>query len=257
MVKIKEVLPNPTVQEVAFQINFNNLLYIKNIAGDFQYDIMKLFEESSEFYRRKLVFFQKDGEVNSSDINNIPQEEYGKKVWRFSNKEKRIQVNLTTDSLNIVSKHHKTYKREGSHDKFRDIIQFVVDKFLEHVRIQKFNKIGLRYIDHCPLPEGELTNESFSQWYNTRFSLDTIDISKSKEIGLINIYKVGKCFIKYIENYDLENEPRYVLDFDGYIKNIEVEKYLESTDEIYQNIFETFCDIIKEPVLEIMKEEKK
>lgn len=147
---IDEVFPNPTVREVIFQIRFPNLFYMENKIGDLQLEIMEEFPKSALLIRRKVVFADVGAGERISEIGNDLDQGTGIKIWQFSSK-KNFQLNVTSDSLDITSQHHKTYDLEGG-DKFRDIIRYVLDCFFQITKIPILSRIGLRYIDECPIP---------------------------------------------------------------------------------------------------------
>ena len=74
---------------------------------------------------------------------------------------------MQTNSLSIVSQEHKTYNNPGTDKKFRDVIDFVVTNFFKTINVPIIKRIGLRYIDECPLPSKD--NETLKKLYNSAF----------------------------------------------------------------------------------------
>jgi uncharacterized protein (TIGR04255 family) len=72
------------------------------------------------------------------------------KIWNFGS-EDGVELNIHTDSLDISSTLHKTYNNKTVAIRFRDAVEFAMNSFLEVVNIPKINRIGLRYIDECPV----------------------------------------------------------------------------------------------------------
>lgn len=250
---IKEVFPNPTVKEVVFQIRFPNLFYIENKIGDLQMKIMKEFPQSALLFRRQVLFADIGPEGKLENIPDDLDKESGKKIWQFKS-EKDFKLNVLSDSLDISSQYHKTYDLEGGH-KFRDIIKLVLACFFEVVSIPIINRIGLRYIDECPIPSKN--NSVFKSYYNTVFPLDRFDIADASEMDFKTVIEKGEYFLRYIESLrKIGDEYKLILDYDGYANDIETKDCLEVTDSLHTIIREEFEKSIKEPVYQYMKRKK-
>lgn len=247
---VEEIFPNPTVKQVLFQIKFPNLFYIENKIGEFQLKIMNEFPKSSLLFRRQLVFADLGPKSKLSDIPQDSNEETGKKIWQFESN-KNFQLNVSSDSLDIISQYHKTYNLEGA-DKFRDIIDFVLKQFFEIISIPIINRIGLRYIDECPIPSKD--NSTFRSYYNTVFPLDRFNLADANEMDYKSIIKKGEYFLRYVESLkQIGDESKLILDFDGFAINVFSEDCLQVTDDLHKIISEEYEETIKEPVYEHMR----
>ena len=249
---IKEVFPNPTVTQVIFQIKFPNLFYIESKIGDLQLEIMEKFPKSALLIRRQVVFADLGSKVEAQDIQNglNLEEDGGRKIWQFQS-EKNVQLNVLSNSLDITSTYHKTYNLEGS-EKFREIIQFVVDRFLKITSIPMINRIGLRYIDECPIPKKD--NQTYRSYYNTAFPLERFNLAHAHEMDFKTVVKRGKYFLRFIESLQNTNEDyTLVLDFDGFALNISSKDYLTVTDDLHEIISAEFENTIREPVYAYMR----
>lgn len=253
MVEINEVLVNPTVKLVSFEVRFPNLFFIESKIGELQMKVMERFPESALLMRKQFLFSEvgQDGKL----VNPPPDmdKEFIKKIWQFRSADK-YEFNVLTNSLNIQSSYHKTYMKAGA-DKFRDVIKFVMDNFLEIAKIPLINRIGLRYIDECPIPAKE--NSKFEEWYNTAFPLKRFDLADASEMMFVTVTKKGDYNLRYLEQLQKKDDLyTLALDFDGFALNIEAKEYLSVTDLLYQLIKSEYETTIKEPVLEYMKKEK-
>ncbi len=250
---INEIFPNPTVKQVIFQIRFPNLFYIENKIGDLQLKIMKEFPQSALLFRRQFIFVDKGPE---GEFEKIPEEldkESGKKIWKFESP-KNFELNVLADSLDISSRYHKTYNL-GRENKFRDIIEFVLNNFFEVISIPVINRIGLRYIDECPI--SSKNNDTFKSYYNSTFPLDRFNLADTKELDFKTVVKKGEYYLRYIESLqEIEGQYKLILDFDGYAENISPEDYLGVTDNLHEIISEEYERTIKGPVYEYMKQRK-
>ncbi len=253
---INEIFPNPTVKQVIFQITFPNLFYIENKIGDIQLKIMDKYPKSALLFQRQLVLVNFGPEMKLEDLP-INAEKGMKKIWQFVS-ENNVKLNITSDSLDINSEYHKTYNLVGG-DKFRDIISFTLGHFFEVTKIPFINRIGLRYVDECPIPAKN--NEVFKSYYNSTFPLDRYNLADADEMLFKTKVKRGEYFFRYVESLELrDNVYKLILDFDGFAEKIKSEDCLTVTDKLHDIILGEYEDKIKEPVKQYMRnpiEEKK
>lgn len=253
MMTIQEVFPNPTVKQVIFQIRYPNLFFMENKIGDFQLKIMKMFPESSLAFQKKFVFASLGP---AATITQPPETEepMTRKVWQFSSPERQCKLNVMTDSLDISSEFYKTYANESHPNKFRDVIEAVVKALLEVTQLPLILRLGLRYIDECPLPQKN--NSVIEEYYNTTFPLKRFDLSLADEMTFVTTVDKGdSCKVRYIESLQkgIEGEYKLMLDFDGFVENIEANNYLLVCDRLHQLISNEYETTIKAPVYSYMR----
>ena len=249
---INEVFPNPTVKQVIFQIKYPNLFYLENKIGEFQLLIMEEFPESALTYRQQMVFadFGPDAKVN------IPEPQKGNKIWGFQSRQK-VDLHILSNSLDLTSQFHKTYMNKGAEYKFRDTIKFVLDIFLKIVGIPIITRIGLRYIDECPLPE-TLTTVGYRDFYNTTLPLDRFPIEAAQNLQFQTQVRREKHYFRFSENFSFEQEkPNLIMDFDTFSLNIKPSEYLSITDELHTIISKEYEQTLKKPVFDIMRTQKR
>lgn len=245
---IKEIFPNPTVKQVVFEIKFPNLFYVESKIGDFQIKIMKEFPESNLLFRRQLLF----ADLGPKGEFKPPMEETGKKVWEFKS-EKKYSLNVTSSSLFIISEHHKTYNLDGA-DKFRDAIEFALDNFFGVMTIPLINRVGLRYIDECPLPSKD--NKTFRSHYDSVFPTGRFSVADANEMVFRTVVKRGDFNLIYMEVLQKRNdEYKLVLDFDAFAQKVKSEDCLSVADKLHEIISEEYEHTIREPVYEYMRRE--
>jgi uncharacterized protein (TIGR04255 family) len=199
---INEIFPNPTVKKVIFQIRFPNLFYIESKIGDIQLKIMEEFPKSTLLIRRQFVLVDMGPEAKVDNILPDIEKESAKKIWQFKS-DKNFQMNILTDSLDITSQYHKTYNLDGG-DKFRDTIKFVLDRFFEVISIPVITRVGLRYIDECPIPSKD--NATFKSYYNSVFPIEKFDLADADEMDFKAVIKRGEYFLRYIESLQKNGE---------------------------------------------------
>lgn len=249
---IDEIFPNPTVKQVIFQIIFPNLFYMENKIGDLQVKIMKEFPNSSLLFRRQVVF----ADVGPEGQLKVPPEfekEFGRKIWQFKS-DKKCTLNVLSDSLDISSEYHKTYNL-GEGAKFRDVIEFVLRNFFEVTKIPTLTRVGLRYIDECPLPSKD--NKTFSSYYDSVFPIDRFNLADADEMQFRTVVRRGDLYLLYVETLIKHKEEyKLILDFDGFAKEVRSENCLSVTDKLHTLISDEYEATIKQPVYEYMRQKR-
>jgi uncharacterized protein (TIGR04255 family) len=249
---ITEVFTNPTVKQVIFQIRFPNLFFIEDKIGDFQLKIMDKFPESALLFKKQLLFADIGPETKMENILD-QNPDMARKIWQFSSP-KGYKLSVQSDTLDITSTIHKTYKNPSSDHKFRDFIEFVLDRFFEITKIPSVTRIGLRYIDHCPVPEKETI--TFQTYYNSTFPLSRFKIEEAQSMKFVAIVSRDDCFIRYVESLkQVEDKYILILDFDAFANNTTATEVLTTTDKLHDIISQEYELTIKEPVYRYMRGE--
>jgi uncharacterized protein (TIGR04255 family) len=247
---INEIFPNPTVKQVIFQITFPNLFYLESRIGSIQEKIMKEFPKSELIYRKKLLLANVGPElkIDPKDAEDVP----ANKIWQFESKDKTI-LSIALNSLDMTSIFHKTYNL-GSDDnkKFRHTIEHVVGTFIDLVNLPIINRIGLRYVDYCPLPAKD--NATIEAFYNSKFPINKFEIADAEIMAFRTIIKKGKYYLGYAESLkQIGGENKLILDFDAFATDIDASDYLATTDDLHDMISDEYGATIREPVYEYMK----
>jgi len=247
----EEVFPFPTVKEVAFELKFPHLFSIENKIGDFQDKIIKDFPNSAKILQREIVFADTGLSGKFEDVQQKIGPSSVSKIWQFESKD-GIQVKVQTNALNISSTKHKTYNNATSETKFRDVINFVTSNFLGTIKFPIVNRIGLRYIDECPLPSRD--NATIKKLYNLTFPIERFPINDVEFIHFkINTLRSGHK-LNYNEVLGKQNEEyKLILDFDGYENEIPSTDFLRIADELHSIISKEYFKVIKEPIKEYMR----
>ena len=245
---IDKVFPNPLVKTVAFQINFPSLFFLESKIGDFQIKIMKQFRTSKLLFQRGLLIMV-GGQEGSSLPDEIKQPEECRRVWQFLSQD-GVQLDVTLDSLTLQSNTHKTY-HNGNGPYFRDTIESVCDSFITVTELPILNRIGLRYIDEGPVPDG--TNERFLSYYNSTFPLSRFSLDLASEmVTRVAVRRDSHC-LRYVEALKIDGDKKtLLLDFDAWSENIEPSKIMEVTDSLHRATSDEFERTIKQPIIDHM-----
>lgn len=160
-------------------------------------------------------------------------------------------MKIATNRLILTSHHHKTYNNPAG-DKFRDIISLVTNNLFQIAKIPIIKRVGLRYVDECPLPQKD--NNTLTKFYNStfpsnRFPVNDVENSyfqvttKRKSHNLI----FREALVKQDEKHIL------ILDFDGFETQVPSTDLLKVTDELHSIIEKEYFNIIKDPLKEYMR----
>lgn len=245
---ITEVFPNPTVKQVIFQIRFPNLFYLPSLIGNFQIQIMKDYPESVQLLKKSFVITSESDQEKLAQLATEAKDDV-RQIWQFKSKS-GVVVNVTTESLSLQSESHKSYRLGDL--RFRDAIDSVCGKFLEITKLPLLNRVGLRYIDDCPVPE---SLDQFPHFYNStfptsRFPLDATDVSQFTTLASRGPYK-----LRYVESFQKAEDGKksFTLDFDASSTDLATERLMETTDQLHDLISEEYEKTIKEPVYQHMR----
>ena len=251
---INEVFPNPTVKQVIFQIRFPNLFYIESRMGDFQLLVMKDFPKSSLALTRQFLIAEGSSlEGLGKGAGDPAPTEIGK-IWNFAS-DTGVELHVKSDSMDLSSTLHKTYNNQDHPIRFRDSIKKAVDALLEVVKIPIFSRVGLRYVDDCPVPA--LDNAAYREHYNTTLALDRFKLPEAEEITHTALVHRGIRTIRVREHLRIKGGvPQLTLDFDAYSAAIDSGECLAVTDELHDLVSAEYEQSLRGPVFEIMRKPK-
>lgn len=115
-----------------------------------------------------------------------------------------------------------------------------------------FVRIGLRYIDECPIPA--MNNEQFKSWYDSTFPVDRFALSDVSDMLFKTVVRRGALNLRYIEALKKdESGYKLILDFDGFAKDVPSKDFLKVADEMHALISSEYEKTIKAPVYEYMR----
>jgi uncharacterized protein (TIGR04255 family) len=247
-----EVFQFPTVKEVDFEIRFPHIFSIESRIGDFQNKIIMQFPDSQQIFHRQMMFTDIGPEGKMATVPEELAPQALKKIWVFKSPN-QIEVRVQTNSLRISSLKHKTYNNPNSAEKLKDTIQFVVSNFFQVINIPIIKRIGLRYVDECPLPIKN--NETLHNWYNSILPLTRFQLSDTENyyFNITTKRKNHKLTFQEALGKNEKGQEKIFLDFDAFENDIPANNYLNITDELYEIVSEEYMNIAKDPLKEFMK----
>lgn len=245
---LDEIFSRPLVREVVFQVRYPNLFFIENKIGELQLSILKSFPESALLLRKDFVIAQQvsgtgmEGRVPEPDLTHV--------IWQFKSPE-GVTLLVARDNFSISSARHKTYSH-GTESKFRDVIKLVCESFFKLIAIPFATRVGLRYVNHCPVIER--TNTWFRGYYNSALPLDRFPLESVDEIDFTTVAGRDDAKIRYKEQFPVaEDKSKLLLDFDAWAERVEANNILTVTDKLHAIIATEFEAFAKPPLLEYMR----
>ena len=212
---------------------------------------MKEFPESVLLLRRPLVLTDEaDKEKLEQMVSDLKEQDAVNRVWQFESK-RGVKLEITSNSLALVSTSHKSY-RHGEEERFRDVIDSVTSRFYEVTQVPVVNRVGLRYINECPILEN--STHGFRDHYTTAFPLDRFPLEDATAMDYKVVIGRGRHKLRYIESLQGEGEDRrLILDFDAWSEKIQPSTTLGITGELHDIISREFRETIKEPIVKYMR----
>jgi len=244
---VDEVFPNPTVKQVLFQIRFPSLFYIETKIGEYQFAIMKSFPKSEVVLQRQLVI----GDVKQGEaFDKIPGGDL-RKIWKFTS-DSGVELEVQSDSLTVRSEHHSSYASGVSENEFRGVISFAVDKFLDVTPVPVLSRIGLRYIDHCPV--ASMSNRSFRRLYNSCLPTGRFPLERTTEAAVSIVVDLKDGYGLIYKEHLAAGTPKLVVDIDAYHGPLSNPRdYLSIADELHTITSREFWLTAREPLKNYMR----
>lgn len=247
-----EVFPNPTVKQVIFQVRYPNLFGVGSRIGEFQLRVMDRFPESSLKLQKKFIVGNIMSDLEPPKLEDDADSPDVRHIWQFESPH-GVTLNVTTNSLDLSSTSHKTYKNEAVEHTFREAIDFAVQAFLEVYRVPVFKTVGLRYIDECPIRQ--LDAADFKQCFNSSLPIDRFPIDSAKEMSFSAKMHRENGVLRYKEVLHPDDKPYLELDFDGVEFGVDADEFLEATDRIHEMVGNEFEATVKDPIVGYMRGE--
>ena len=203
---LKDSYPNAPVFSVSWEILFETNLEsnrlnesIKKLSESLQSD----FPEQKPF--TEVVLDQK---IDLSDTKSFSKPERKILGSGFEIKNKNEVILIGTKKLVIITKNHSNFTN------FKVLLNGIIDKFKSFFPINelKINRLGLRYINHCSLPQNDI--KRFKEYFI--INLNTFDKSAIANINMSFHEILADSFhfrTQYIST-KIKNIPILVIDLD-------------------------------------------
>jgi len=269
----REVFPTPLVKQVILELRFPNLFFMENRIGEFQIGIMKDFPQAALVHRRNfmvLAAILDSPEMQDAAMRQQRQSDI-EKIWQFKS-ETGTRVEVSSQSMSLVTEKHTSYT-EGGETSFRSIAETAVGQFLSFTKLPSLLRVGLRYINECPL--FDRTTDTFRSCYNSILPVEKFGLESLTLANCVAVARSGNGQIQHAESLRFAQptiaalaghghaamvQPlifdALILDLDASSENVAAERVLTTTDELHQMIAAEFETVIKAPIIEHMRKKK-
>jgi len=248
-----ELFKKPTVEKVIFQIKFPNLFFLESRIGEYQPKVMHVFTESNMLIQNEFLINLSKNTNTDSEISENPKSMPIRKIWQFKSLDGYC-MDITTDTLTIVSNQHEGFIKTNGKICFKDIIELAVSNFVDITQIPKIKRIGLRYIDKCPVFGS--TDKTFKKYYNTKFPLNKFSLENTSFMEFKAATERENCKLIYrecLKKNEKTNKFELILDFDASQENIDSTYFQKATEVLHKEIWNEYNKTIKEPLKEHMR----
>jgi uncharacterized protein (TIGR04255 family) len=265
----REVFPTPLAKQVILELRFPNLFFIEGRIGEFQIGIMKDFPQAALVHRRNFMVLA--GNLDSPEMQEAAKQQQRQsdieKIWQFKS-ESGTRVEVSSRTMSLVTEMHTSYT-EGGEKSFRAVAQKVLAQFLSLTSLPLFLRVGLRYINECPL--FNRTTDTFRDCYNSILPVQKFGLENLSVANCIAVARRGNGQIQHAESLRFAQPPvaghgqiviaqplvsyALILDLDASCENVAAERVLTTADELHEMIAAEFREVIKEPILDFMRKE--
>lgn len=250
----EELFSNPTVKAVVFQIRYPNLFFLEGRIGDFQVEIMERFPKSQLLIQQNVLIANMVSGAPPPKASIPPEETGANKIWRFDSPE-GVVLNMQSDSLDLSSNAHKSYNHPDASIRFREVIEYVLQPFLKITKVPILTRVGLRYVDHCPIKRR--TKAWFNSFYNTTLPLNRFTLEEAKVLQTTSLVRKGKFSFRFQETLqDLNGIPTLLMDFDGSATDVKSSEVMPTADSLHDLIDVEWQKSIKEGLKKMMRKSK-
>jgi uncharacterized protein (TIGR04255 family) len=175
------------------------------------------------------------------------------RIWQFTSPSgTKLQISGT--SLLLSSENHRSY-HHGEAESFRAVINRAVGYFFDMVGIPVVLRVGLRYINECPI--FERSTRIFNECYNSILPLNRYGLEHAVNMDCAVVVNKEQSQFRHLESLKSgQGEARLILDLDAWTENVPSENVMASADTLHGIISDEFWNTVKEPILDFMRRPK-
>lgn len=242
MVDIFEVFNFPFLSEVVLELRFPTRLKIPNYISEFQEKILKEFPNLNETILSKVIFISKDN----------PEIQH-ENAWEFKNPHNETRCRISKKRFSLISNKYISWNEHESIQGFKDILDFTLGNFLNLYSIEKFDRVGLRYINKIEMEEE--SSEWFKRYFIPLFHLEKYKLEELNEnVVRLRVMKSKEIEITIQSTFITEdNKSFYILDFDAYSTNLDVDILSSQIESLHVEILKEFHSLITEECRQKMR----
>ena len=215
---------NPPIKSVSCEIRFPTLLKISDSIDEFQ---VKVRDVLSDYYTQTIPRVFKGGLLDE-------------KWWVFKTIDDALSLKVKNNSIVLSASKYVGFTP------FFDIIKDYFETFFNKNKIDKFLRIGLRFINLEDFDDTECNLGILLKYFKLRY----FKFNESDAIETFSVrytIKEGESYMNVGEDYAINPQGKYSyqFDFDSYTdRDVNKSNYLTIIDKLHKNIIMTFENYI-------------
>lgn len=227
---------------VSFGIRFPPLLEIQNNIPKFQRKVRDVFP------KLRMGFPIASISIGISPPLAVP----GETEWAFLSEDEKHQVKTTFNRCVVISTEYQGY------EEFLKLAMNTFDPFAKIMKIDKFSRIGLRYVNEIPLTGNSPPSDEVLRLFNPIFDQDRIRLDKPFLFNSEYRSRSKSDVILSSKNALLERPGgghHYIIDLDLYVnqtavppsnlKNVVNQLHSHAREEFHRNIKDDFLNVLR------------
>jgi uncharacterized protein (TIGR04255 family) len=228
--------PAEHLAEVAFEARFSTLYSIPKKIDEFQQLIFEEFDKSNELKLQGVTLQPNQEPVLEAEL-----------AWEFIHKDGDPIIRLFKNKIIVFSKAYSSYDApEGN--SYKDRISYTIERFESLFKINKFTRMGLRYINTFEVEEK--SNDWLERYFKPLYDLEKYPMQDTLEFKFALRIKREKANLVIQGGYISKDNLKYVLDFDAYKEDCRTEDYLNVLNDLHDSIKSEFKSTITEEMQE-------
>jgi len=236
---LEEIFPKNYLTSVACEIRFDPLLMIQNKIPEFQ-----------EKIRGELPLFGFESIIPVVEAS-ITTQYSGVNQWMFRSKDKTKTLKIVVNRIGFIVSKYSNFSNF-----YPEMIKYFND-FFKICNIDKFSRIGLRYVNEFKLNEFEDSQQiSLEKFFNVALNKALIEEYSPFQFGttIRSERDKYKIIIRNEFNTNISGESNYIIDIDAFKSGILEKKKLETVikelhilelQEFHRNITDEVINILK------------
>jgi len=228
---------NPPIKSVSCEIRFPTLLTISESIPKFQAEVRDML---SDYYIQTIPKAYKGGILDET-------------WWIFKSIDDILNLKVKNSSIALLSSNYVRFSP------FFDIIKNYFESFFKINKIDKFLRIGLRYINRQDFDDVSCNLGILLKYFKTRYFKFNED-DPIETFSIMYNVKEGDYLMSVGEDYakNPQGKYSYQFDFDSYTnRDVNKSNYLSIIEGLHNNILKTFENYITDDYRnEILKVKK-
>ena len=212
--------------------------YLVTVAIELRYPTYLRLKETepteiSEALRERFPRYERGSQMEMTPLGTTDPQP----VYKFATRQNDPVVDISASNMVLVAKRYKSF------EEFSSYVSFLIDNCVSHLATTFFTRVGLRYINN--VSGFDETGSDILEWINN----DLVKPVAGGEIGTVSnmtgeltgpLEGIGNYTFRYGLSPPSQEARRFVLDWDYYKEDVEVEHCMELLQNFHDAHFPFF-----------------